>query len=182
MRNASEDVVRGPDWHGAYERRALGEDIAAQCWVSSEPTSPANGTSPDTALSTALSAISWTHAAGRCCGSYRSAGSSSRPTSEQPGTPRTYRLICRRRVKLLPSAARVLTLRSLWKATRRGRSRDGPGRTRCAGIAADSAYVAAVLGRIEGPAVGRSYGGAVVRNSAIRANGRTCDFPLCRRV
>jgi pimeloyl-ACP methyl ester carboxylesterase len=40
------------------------------------------------------------------------------------------------------------------------------------GIAADSAYVAAVLGQIEGPviAVGHSYGGAVITNAATDAN------------
>jgi pimeloyl-ACP methyl ester carboxylesterase len=39
------------------------------------------------------------------------------------------------------------------------------------GIAADSAYVAAVLGQIEGPvlAVGHSYGGAVITNAATDA-------------
>ena len=44
-------------------------------------------------------------------------------------------------------------------------------RTRCAGIAADSAYIAAVLEQIEGPvvAVGHSYGGAVITNAATEA-------------
>src|SRR5207244_12372207 len=39
------------------------------------------------------------------------------------------------------------------------------------GIAADSAYVAAVLAQIEGPvvAVGHSYGGAVITNAATEA-------------
>jgi pimeloyl-ACP methyl ester carboxylesterase len=39
------------------------------------------------------------------------------------------------------------------------------------GIAADSAYVAAVFGQIEGPivAVGHSYGGAVITNAATQA-------------
>src|SRR5262249_2756483 len=39
------------------------------------------------------------------------------------------------------------------------------------GIAADSAYMAAVLGQIEGPvvAVGHSYGGAVITNAAADA-------------
>jgi len=40
------------------------------------------------------------------------------------------------------------------------------------GIAADSAYIAAVFGQIEGPvvAVGHSYGGAVITNAATDAN------------